>query len=376
MSRRAQIEMEEKKKVVTLTLTQSCNLSCSYCYETNKTSSSMSYNTAQKIIDYEFAVSPDNVLIEIDFFGGEPFLEFELMSNLVDYVKNRYGRRKYLFFVITNGTLLNSRIKSWLLKNKDCLICGLSFDGTKEMQNTNRSNSYDMVDLDFFAQQYPEQSVKMTISNNTLSSLAEGVLYLQSKGFEVSCNLAYGIDWSDTKYQEILYRELNKLITYYLSNPEVPICSMLDMDISRVAFYDDNVGRYCGAGIDMVSYDVDGRSYPCQMFMPLSAGIDKAENASKIKFFEDIIPNELVDSKCKECVIKAICPTCYGSNYIATGSIYIHEQSYCHLMKIIMKARSYLKGKLWEQNRVTLNNAEEQFLLKSISILQEMDTNH
>lgn len=365
--------MDEKKKVVTLTLTQSCNLSCCYCYETNKTSLSMTYSTAKKIIDYEFASTSEDVLVEIDFFGGEPFLEFKLMSDLVDYVKHRYSKRKYIFFVITNGTLLDSKIKSWLLQNKDCLICGLSFDGTKEMQNINRSNSYDMVDLDFFAHQYPEQSVKMTISNNTLSSLADGVLFLQSYGFEVTCNLAYGIDWSDTKYQEILYRELNKLISYYLSNPEVKICSMLDMDISRVAFYDNNIGRYCGAGIDMVSYDADGKSYPCQMFMPLSAGKDKAENASKIKFYEDIIPNELVDPKCKDCIIKAICPTCYGSNYIATGNIYFHEQSYCHLMKIIMKARSYLKGKLWEQNRISLNNIEEQFLLKSISVLQEMD---
>ena len=78
------------------------------------------------------------------------------------------------------------------------------------MHNINRSNSYDDIDLDFFLEMYPAQDVKMTISKDTLPNLAEGVIELHHKGFLVSCNLAYQIDWSAEENVEILNRELNK----------------------------------------------------------------------------------------------------------------------------------------------------------------------
>ena len=70
----------EKIKTVTLTLTQSCNLACSYCYEYNKSGNIMSFPIAKDIIDYEIAENPDFDGIEFDMFGGEPFLEFELIK--------------------------------------------------------------------------------------------------------------------------------------------------------------------------------------------------------------------------------------------------------------------------------------------------------
>lgn len=362
---------DDKKRVITITLTQSCNLSCIYCYETHKTKRAMSFEQAKQIVDFEFSKTEDDELLEIDLFGGEPFLEFPLVTRIVDYVKCMYGTRLFLFFIITNGTLLDDKIKEWLIRNRDCVICGLSFDGTKAMQDINRCNSFDMVDLDFFAKTYPGQTVKMTVSPQTLGNLAEGVLFLQSKGFEVTCNLAYGIDWSNDAFCQILERELSTLIEYYITHPETPICSMLDMGIEQLAYTTAaEKGRYCGAGIDMAAYDIDGTSYPCQMFMPLSAGLEKAQKAKDIEFFE-MIPSEYLDPKCKTCVINAICPTCYGSNYISTGNIYLHEASYCSLMKVIMKARSYLKGQLWKAGRLDLTLGEEANLLKSILILQE-----
>lgn len=360
----------DDKRIVTITLTQKCNLSCIYCYETHKSNRCMDFVTARRIIDYEISKLNPTTTLEIDFFGGEPLLEFKLIQSVVDYVQKTYYYRKIIFFIITNGTLLNSEIKNWLHQHKDSVICGLSFDGTKYMQDINRSNSFDLVDLGFFVTEYPTQTVKMTISPETLDKLSEGVIFLQSKGFDVTCNLAYGIDWKSGKFSTILERELEKLIMYYLERPDIPICSMLDMGIEGVAIHQDKMSRYCGAGIDMVSYDIDGTAYPCQMFMPLSAGEEKASHAKEIHFFEDIIPNEYLDQKCIDCVIKSICPTCYGSNYINSGNIYLHDDSYCHLMKIIMKARSYLKGQLWACGRLKLTPPEEAVLLKSISILQ------
>ena len=76
---------------------------------------------------------------------------------------------------------------------------GLSLDGTPTMHRTNRGCSFQDIDLDFFLSNWPEQKVKMTVSCETLPSLAEGIIYLQDRGFQVHANLGYGIPWNDSQ---------------------------------------------------------------------------------------------------------------------------------------------------------------------------------
>lgn len=358
------------RRVVILTLTQACNLACVYCFEHNKTAKKMSYEMAIHIIEQEFSELNEDVILEIDLFGGEPFLEFELIKQIVNYVEHSKMKDRVIFFADTNGTLINDEIKKWLEVHSHNFVCGLSYDGTDLMQDMNRCNSSKLIDLNFFQQQYPEQTIKMTISQNSLPHLAEGVIYLQEKGFEVACNLAYGIDWGKEEYCALLERELNKLIEYYLAHPSVIACSMLDTDISGV-LSDGMKQRYCGAGIDMATYDVDGEVYPCHLFMPLSVGYEKASQANSIHFFENEIPNEFLDKKCQECVIKSICPTCYGANYLQYGNIYMQDDNYCNLQKIITKARSYFKGLQWKKGLLNLSDEEEHILLSSVLKIQK-----
>ena len=76
---------ERKIKTITITLTQSCNLKCSYCYENNKSPKVMTFNVAQQIIDKELQNKDKYTGFEIDLFGGEPFLQFELIKQITDY---------------------------------------------------------------------------------------------------------------------------------------------------------------------------------------------------------------------------------------------------------------------------------------------------
>ena len=101
---------------------------------------------------------------KIVLFGGEPFIKFEHIKNIVEYVEANYSSRNITVFISTNGTLLTEEIKNWIRRYKHLLVCGLSYDGTPEMQDINRSNSSSLIDLDFFATTYPDQEVKMTIS--------------------------------------------------------------------------------------------------------------------------------------------------------------------------------------------------------------------
>lgn len=358
-------------KVITITLTQSCNLSCVYCYEQYKSQKTIDLETAKCIIDEELKDHSAFDSIEIDFFGGEPFLAFETLKDLTDYINQKYRHLPITLFTTTNGTLVHGEIQEWLRNYRDLLVCCLSLDGTSTMHNINRSGSYDDIDLAFFQELYPHQDVKMTISKETLPYLAEGVIDMHQKGFLVSCNLAYGFDWSDSGSAKILERELYKLIEFYLLNPEMEPCSMLEMGISGAGTKEIKATRYCGAGLSMRAYDVDGIAYPCQFFMPLSVGNEKAANAKTIVFPNDVIDENHLDEMCGKCVIRSICPTCFGSNYAATGNIYSRDENMCLLTKITMKARSYFRAKQWELGQLHLSPDEEQMLLRAIVRIQE-----
>ena len=359
----------ENKRIVTLTLTQACNLACTYCYEHHKSNRKMNFAVAKEIIDKQFQDSSVDEY-EFDLFGGEPFLEFDLIRQITEYICKNKGKKKCIIFATTNGTLVHGIIQEWLKEHSNCFVCGLSLDGTRNMHNANRSNSYDDIDLDFFAAQYPEQDIKMTVSEATLPNIAEGIIDMHRHNFLVSCNLAYDINWSDIENENILERELKKLICYYIENPQIAPCSMLGDGIEGVMFEEVNAKRYCGVGKYMVSYDVDGKAYPCQFFMPLSLG-QKASDAAKICFPEDIFDINLLDEKCRKCVIRNICPNCYGANYAATGNIYRRDSNMCKLMKIIMKARSYFKAEKWKRNQLNLSFEDTQLLLQAIMKIQD-----
>ncbi len=362
---------EEKIRTATLTLTENCNLSCIYCYEHNKSRRKMGFQTAKRIVDHEFDTFAGYDGIEFDLFGGEPFLEFDLLKEITEYICQRKGDIPCTVFTSTNGTLIHGEVQEWLKKHRGCFVCGLSLDGTREMHNLNRSGSYDDIDLEFFLEQYPDQDVKMTISQQTLSFLAEGIIDMHKKGFRVSCNLAYEIDWSGSENINILNRELSKLIDFYLEKPDIEPCSMLEMGIYNIGSCDSDAVRFCGSGNEMIAYDVTGEAYPCQFFMPLSIGKEKAERSKTLNFPKMYLPEDCLDEKCKSCVARPACPNCYGANFASTGSIYKRDDNMCRLTKIILRARSYFRARQWECGQLHGPEGDTQALLRAIVRIQE-----
>lgn len=328
---------KKMKKTIMLTITEKCNLACTYCYEQNKTLKKMSYDTAVNILKKELSADDEYDECEVQFFGGEPFLEFSLIKSVCEFIWDNNWRKKVNCFATTNGTLVHGEIKDWLVENKNRFTCGLSLDGLPEAHNINRSNSFEKIDYQFFLDTWKNQYVKMTISPETLKMLADGVIYLHGLGFDIDNNLAYGVDWSDEKYITILEQQLKILSDFYIENPKILPCRMLNLNIENVAS-DSKIKRWCGAGKGLKSYDTIGRLYPCQMFTPLSNAKIDYEEILKIDFSEE----NTIDKKCKDCAIYNICPTCYGHNYSATGSISKRDESLCKLTQISTKAIAYL----------------------------------
>ena len=237
-------------------------------------------------------------------------------------------------------------------------------DGNKKAHDLNRSNSFSNIDLDFFLSTYPNQHVKMTISELSLPYLFESIKFIAEKGFTISCNLAYMVDWLSAKNSEILKRQLDLLIDYYLDNPNIPRCNLLDFKIEILSHptIDDSVNKYCGCGTHMACYDIYGEKYPCQLFAPISAD----ERAIKSENFEisEILVKEKFPVECRNCYYLRICTFCLGSNYLSTGNIYQPDKGRCELYKVIFQANAKLKALEWE--RGISNTEDEQGLLRSI----------
>ncbi len=365
--------IQKEKKVVMITLTEECNQNpqCIYCYENHQSKEKMNFDTAKKIIDKEFSDKRFNYL-EFDFFGGEPFLAFDLLKSIYEYIKSKKTSKEWICFATTNGMLVHDEIADWLKENREHFVCGLSLDGPCKVHNMNRPHSFEKIDINFFKNMYPQQQIKMTVSEKTLPYLADSIIYIHSLGFSLTSNLALGnkISWNKELYKDILSRQLQLLVDFYIKNPQITPCNFVNLGIEELyKDYGDFVPSWCGAGKSMVSYDISGNPYPCQYFMPLSIG-EKSEKVNKLSFEKKINKNKL-NSNCRNCVIRNICPTCFGANYSVSGNMYYKEESYCELLKIQFKASAYLFYNKLKLNQLNLYDEDKYKLLQGILMIQK-----
>ena len=163
-----------------LIITHQCNLNCRYCYESFKSKKAMPLEMAKEILAHEFATAEDYEGLMVDFMGGEPLVQFELLREIAEWIWSHDWPKPYILSTSTNGTLFTAESKAWFRRHAERFQVGLSLDGTPTMHRTNRGCSFQDIDLDFFLSNWPEQKVKMTVSCETLPSLAEGIIYLQS----------------------------------------------------------------------------------------------------------------------------------------------------------------------------------------------------
>lgn len=323
-------------KVIMLILTHSCNLKCAYCYEHQKRDASklMTPETAQKIIKEEITSSLDRFnRVVIHFMGGEPFLRFEVIKEICEWIDGKQWPVDVVLSTTTNGTLLNDH-REWLQEHSNTFKVVLSADGDKTMQDKNRCNSYASIDFDFYTSTWPDGKVKMTISPDTVNDVAKGVISLHEKGIKrIEGNLALGteITWNFEHLRE--YRnELRKLIRYYLEHPELCPASMVNVDISRI-LYDAPWKKRCFCGVGLICYDVNGKPYPCHLFSPITLNEEQLRllQSSNIDFSETEL---FADAKCGTCAIRKCCSRCYGMNFIYTGSVSSAPSIFCSASQI------------------------------------------
>ena len=355
-------------KIVILTLTNCCNLNCTYCYEHHKETAAMSLETAFRIVDREFTVDDGSDFVCLYYFGGEPFLAFDSIKRIQRYVQERKWPKGWFSFATTNGTLVHGEIQQWLHDQQSNIEVYLSLDGERETHNRNRSGSYDQIDIDFFSREYP--FAKMTVTEDTLPDLAQGTISLHERGFQVSANLGYGIPWSK-KSADVFAQQLQILMDYYLEHPTVKPATVLEQGILDLNPDANPPKRFCGVGPLMKSYDVDGRVYPCHAFAPLCLGEEKAAEAQRLDFSCPLSRLEL-DEKCRDCPVIGNCPTCYGINYNASRNVYHVSDDHCRMMKVQFLANAMFKYRQYAMGQLRLTPEDELKLLRNIKAVQTL----
>ena len=183
-------------KALCLHIAHDCNLACRYCFaeegEYHGKRDLMSYEVGRQALDFLIANSGNRRNLEVDFFGGEPLMNWEVVKKLVEYGREqeKIHDKKFRFTLTTNGVQLNDEIMEFA--NKEMANVVLSVDGRKEIHDLMRpfpkgAGSYDLVIPKFqkFAELRNQDKyyVRGTFTRHNLD-FSKDVLHLADLGFK------------------------------------------------------------------------------------------------------------------------------------------------------------------------------------------------
>ncbi|MGN1114253.1 MAG: thioether cross-link-forming SCIFF peptide maturase [Oscillospiraceae bacterium] len=354
-------------KAMCLHIAHDCNLRCKYCFASTgdfgKGRKLMDFATGKMAIDFLLEKSGDRKFLEVDFFGGEPLMNFDVVKQIVEYARSKeeeYGKT-FRFTVTTNGMLMDDDTIDFINKEMNNVV--LSLDGRKEVNDRMRvrvdgTGSYDRIVPNFkkLIDKRPEDKdwyIRGTYTKYNLD-FSNDVEHIYDLGFDqisVEPVMAdpeepYAITEADLpaifkeydnlcgKIQKI--RDDGKFINFFHF--------MIDLDqgpcvIKRL--------RGCGSGNEYVSVTPDGDIYPCHQFV----GIEdfKMGNLYEGTFDEDIKKefagaNVYSKPECKKCWAKFYCSGgCNANNYLYAGDIHNSYKLSCEIQKKRLECAIYLK---------------------------------
>ncbi len=309
-----------------LFLTDNCNLSCVYCYfnkqdgNSKKPCSSIDLETGYKAIDFYIdALWGTEKPIAINFFGGEPLLQFNKIRNFVEYTKNHNKRQNkgISFYTTTNATLLNTEMIQYFKKNNFYLV--VSLDGNEEVHNRNRktksgNGTYKTVwnNLIDLAGICPDSvRIRATVTPYYTDVKSMSGHFRQSGIFRYGFELMYDTDytedlrWTSEKideykrnYMEYIESIYELIKTEEIEEPEMELISKELMRIKRKSFKHIP----CQMGRESITVSTHGLLYPCHWLVNskdwIIGSLDKGFNSDRNKSYPDLVFDNNTCSKC------------------------------------------------------------------------------
>lgn len=355
-------------KALCLHVAHDCNLRCKYCFASTgdfgQGRKIMPPEIAKKAIDFVIARSGVRHNIEVDFFGGEPLMAWDTVTQTVDYARSleeKYNK-KFRFTITTNGLLLDEDKRKYINENMD--NCVLSLDGRREVNDEFRktvagTGSYDTIvpkfkalvderdpNLDYYA--------RGTFTSHNLD-FAEDVLSIADAGFDrlsvepVAADPGCGYDLTEDDLPKI-EAEYDRLTDIMLERkkegkPFTFFHFMVDLDqgpcvVKRL--------RGCGAGYEYVAVTPDGDIYPCHQFVgkdefKQGSVLDQSFNMDIAQKFASM--NIYSRPKCQKCWAKFYCSGgCSAANYNMNHDMNDSYDLGCEMERKRLECAIYLKA--------------------------------
>ena len=343
-------------KALCLHVAHDCNLRCKYCFagtgDFGGGRKMMDEATGKAAIDFMLRSSGTRKHLEVDFFGGEPLLNFDLVKNLTAYGEEqgpKFGKI-ISFTLTTNGTLLGDDEIQFLNDKKMAVV--LSLDGRPDVNDRMRPfegnvGSYTPVKeaLLRFVEARSGQNyyVRGTFTAHNLD-FSEDVKHMYDLGFrEISVEPVVGGAGETytltTEHLNTLCAEYDKLASFYLERELVG---------EPFNFFHFNMATYnspcfgkrvsgCGAGFDYVAVTPDGELYPCHQFVgnpkflmgDVFTGIH--DNTLSHEFRQ---ANLYKKPECMECWAKFFCSGgCHANAFHTNGVLLKPDVLSCELQK-------------------------------------------
>lgn len=343
-------------KALCLHVAHDCNLRCRYCFgktgSFGMTRELMPERVAKAAIDFLLARSGGRRNLNVDFFGGEPLLNFGVVRSSVEYGRAEAARlgKRIEFTLTTNAVLLDDDVARFL--NDNDMLVVLSLDGRKETHDRMRvapggGGSYDEVVprvRRFIAGRPPESYfVRGTYTRANLD-FASDVMHLADLGCR-SISVEPVVGARDTSYGiraddlDAIGREYERLATLFLERHARG---------EGFSFYHFNVDldggpclarrlAGCGAGVDYLAVAPDGSIYPCHQFVGrrefLMGDVFKGEvDRALVERFRGA--HVYTKRGCAECWARFICSGgCHASAYASSGDILTPDPVACAIQK-------------------------------------------
>lgn len=371
---------------ITFQVTDACNLACTYCYQINKHNNVMSFEVAKKFIDLllekdndttkQYIDSWNSKAVSVEFIGGEPFLQIDLIDKISDYFVekcielNHPWAFHHMFSICSNGVLyFNPEVQKYMRKHKNNLSFSISIDGNKELHDACRvfpdgSGSYDIAMAG--VRHYNDvlggsMGSKMTIAPGNIEHVADAVKSLIENGYtDINLNCVYEEGWTE-EHAKILYCQLKKLSDYIINNG---LFETIRLSIFVEHFFRPKnkleTQTWCGGNGKMIAVDYKGDIYPCVRYMESSLGTDQPPLIvgnvndgllSKPEWREcfDCLKctTRISEStqECIDCPIAEGCSDCLAYNYQLYG-LPIKKATFICIMH---KARSLANAYFWNK---------------------------
>lgn len=343
-------------KALCLHVAHDCNLKCRYCFaeegEYHGRRGLMSAEVGKAAIDFLIKHSGKRKNLEVDFFGGEPLMNFDVVKEIVAYAREREQQhnKNFRFTLTTNGLLLNEEIEAYLNTNMHNVV--LSLDGRKAVHDKLRKTaagqgSYDLIlpKLQRMVQSRGQKDyyVRGTYTRHN-PDFADDVLHLADLGFsQISLEPVVGAETEDYSIREEdlphLFEEYESLAKLMLEREKQGQCFNFFhfmIDLSGGPCVAKRLTG-CGAGTEYMAVTPEGDLYPCHQFtgikeFKMGTVFEGVCNSDLRQEFEGC--NVYAKEGCKNCFAKFYCSGgCAATAYNFSGSIFSTYKIGCELQK-------------------------------------------